>query len=103
MIPLSAATEVAAYRIVEESVANVVKHAQATRVDVSMRLVGQSLEICVVDNGVGIRTPSGGSGMGLQSIRERATELGGTVVIESGPGGSGTGVRVALPTSPGSG
>jgi signal transduction histidine kinase len=99
--PLSAATEVAAFRIVEEAVTNVVKHARATRVTVTLRSDGSDLHIAVVDDGVGLGSPGDETGLGLQSIRERATELGGSVAIEAGPNGMGTAVLVSLPISPG--
>jgi signal transduction histidine kinase len=95
--PLSAAAEVAAFRIVEEAVTNVVKHARANRVTVTIRLEGEFLLIAVADDGFGI-TPAGDvAGLGLQSIRERATELGGTFAIGPGPDEVGTLVRVILP------
>lgn len=95
--PLSAAAEVAAFRIVEEAVTNVVKHARATRVTVTLRLEHESLLIAIADEGIGITPPGDGAGLGLQSIRERATELGGSVVIGPGVDGRGTLVRVTLP------
>jgi signal transduction histidine kinase len=101
--PLSAAAEVAAFRIVEEAVTNVVKHAQANHVTVTMRFDGQSLLITVLDDGVGIASAGDASGLGLQSIHERATELGGTCVVRAGPDGRGTMVRITLPAAPGDG
>lgn len=98
--PLSAAAEVAAFRIVEEAVTNVVKHAQASGVTVTLRLDGNVLLITVVDDGIGITPSIDASGMGLQSMRERATELGGTCVVTTGPDGRGTLIRVTLPTAP---
>ena len=75
---LPAAVEVAAYRIVQEAVTNVIRHAQATVCQVRLELVAtpQVLTIEVIDNGVGLppeRTP----GVSLQAMRERAEELGG--------------------------
>ncbi len=98
--PLSAAAEVAAFRIVEEAVTNVVKHGQASGVTVTLRLDGNVLLITVVDDGIGITPSIDASGMGLQSMRERATELGGTCVVTTGPDGRGTLIRVTLPTAP---
>jgi signal transduction histidine kinase len=97
--PLSAAAEVAAYRIVEEAVTNVVKHARATRVTVTIQPRDGMLSIAIVDDGIGVTPSADGSGMGLHSIRERATELGGTFAITAGPEGSGTMVHVTLPTA----
>ncbi len=101
--PLSAAAEVAAFRIVEEAVTNVLKHAQGSRVTVTLRLDGEALVITVLDDGTGITSSSDASGMGLQSIRERAIELGGSCTVSADPDDRGTLVRVTLPTAPGDG
>jgi signal transduction histidine kinase len=98
--PLSAAAEVAAYRIVEEAVTNVVKHARASRVTVTIQPHDEMLLINVIDDGIGITPTADSSGMGLHSIRERATELGGTFAISAGPEGKGSLVQVTLPVAP---
>lgn len=88
----SAAAEVAAYRIVTESLTNVVRHARATRVEVSLDLS---------DDGVGpgdATAPGGGRGVGVRSMRERASELGGSLTIAAdGLDGRGTVVTARLP------
>jgi signal transduction histidine kinase len=95
--PVSAALEVAAFRIVEEAVTNVVKHAQASSVIVTLGLSGDALFITVEDDGIGAAPAADSSGIGLQSMRERATELGGTfeMVMDSG-----TRLQVSLPIAP---
>jgi len=91
---LPAAVEVAAYRIVQEALTNVVRHAQAQSCSVRLRL-GNALDVEVRDDGVGL--PSGGrAGVGLTSLRERTAELGGTCQIDSAPG-RGTCIRARLP------
>ncbi|GIJ65767.1 sensor histidine kinase [Virgisporangium ochraceum] len=92
---LPAAVEVAAYRIVSEALANVVKHASASSCAVRLAVEGDELVVEVTDDGVGIRadTPAG---VGLVSIRERVAELGGHCRIEC-PGEHGTVVRAVLP------
>lgn len=97
--PLPAAVEVAAFRIVEEAVTNVVRHASARSVDVTVRVDGDALDIAVTDDGVGLTASEsrGGAGLGLQSMRERATELGGACTVAPNPGGPGTRVSVTLP------
>lgn len=95
---LPAAVEVAAYRIIQEALTNVVHHAQARCAVVRLRLDRQLL-IEVADDGVGINGGRVG-GMGLRSMRERAAELGGSFSIEPAPGG-GTIIRAALPTGQG--
>jgi len=96
--PLPAAVEVAAYRIVQEGLANVVKHAQAHTCHLGVRLA-DGLIIEIVDDGIGLpETPN--VGVGLRSIRERAEELGGTCQIRHGPG-KGTQIVVCLPVERG--
>lgn len=91
---LSAAVEVALYRIVQEAMTNVVRHANARRCVVRLR-IDNGLWVAIEDDGRGLPA-SRRSGIGLTSIRERTTELGGTLTIESAAG-QGTQVRVWLP------
>lgn len=91
---LPAAVEVAAYRIAAEAVNNAVRHSHASRVYLSLSAGDTGLEVHVRDDGGGLPaelTP----GVGLASMRERATELGGWCTIETTTGG--TGVRAWLP------
>jgi signal transduction histidine kinase len=93
-VQLPAAVEVATYRIVTEAVTNVVRHAQAARCWLSIA-TGPTVVIDVVDDGIGIVAATS-PGIGLAAMRERATELGGTVrVVENVP--HGTRVHVRLP------
>lgn len=91
---IPAAIELAAYRIVHEALANVVRHAKATRCRVVVE-AGRDLNVVVVDDGCGIsdRAPKG---LGLDSMRERAEEVGGTFEAAAAAGG-GTRVRARLP------
>ncbi|MGW0588228.1 sensor histidine kinase [Streptosporangium sp. NPDC002607] len=91
---LPAAAEVAAYRIAQEGLTNVRKHARASSAVISLRR-GESLVVRVQDDGHGLPTGPR-SGVGLLSMRERAAELGGTCVIGAAPGG-GTVVEAVLP------
>lgn len=97
---LPAAVEVAAYRIITESMVNVVRHAQASQCLVRLAIVkGNQLMVEITDNGKGISlTPktSGKGGIGLVSIRERAAELGGQCTLERLEQG-GTRVTAILP------
>ena len=92
---LPAAVEVAAYRIVQEALTNVMHHAQATRCLVTIGVRANSLNIDITDNGVGL-PQTWESGVGLRSMRERAEELGGTCEIRALPAG-GTRVAATLP------
>jgi signal transduction histidine kinase len=76
--PLSAAVEVAAYRIVSEALTNVIRHARATRCDVRLTAQADMLSVRVEDDGAGLPADLR-SGVGLLSMRERAEELGGSV------------------------
>jgi signal transduction histidine kinase len=92
---LSAAVEVAAYRIVQEALTNVVHHAQAHRCCIRLSCEQEMLHVEVSDDGVGL-PETYHAGVGLLSMRERAVELGGTWEIAPMPEG-GTGVRACLP------
>ncbi|MGY1683642.1 histidine kinase [Geodermatophilus sp. SYSU D01176] len=97
---LPAAVEVAAYRIASEALANVAKHASASRVRVSLaRDDGGALVVTVADDGVGI-APGAPAGVGLVSLRERAAELGGRCTVAC-PATGGTVVRAVLPADGG--
>ena len=96
--PLPAAVEVAAYRICQEALMNVVKHADAHHVLIRVAAADR-LQLEILDDGVGLprqRTGDSTGGVGLGSMRDRAHEVGGRFVVESMPGG-GTRVSVSLP------
>jgi signal transduction histidine kinase len=95
---LPAAVEVAVYRITQEALTNVARHAQAHSCVVRLALkeeVNEEVGLEIVDNGVGIPAERS-AGVGLSSMRERASELGGSCVVEAAPEG-GTRVLVHLP------
>lgn len=92
---LSAAVEVAAYRIVQEAITNVVKHAQAQSCVVRLIPSASELHITIVDDGMGLPVQRH-LGVGIQSMRERADELGGRCLIKSRAEG-GTCVEAWLP------
>ncbi|MGH2589145.1 MAG: sensor histidine kinase, partial [Dehalococcoidia bacterium] len=95
--PLPAAVEVAAYRIAQEAVTNVVRHASARTCTVALLYddAAAVLTVTVSDDGRGLPA-NARAGVGLTSMRERAEELGGTLHIEAAPGG-GTLVAASLP------
>jgi signal transduction histidine kinase len=96
MPPLPAATEVAAYRIVQEAVNNASKHGKAKECWVRLS-VDDGLSLEITDDGSGLPDDMR-FGVGITSMRERTSELGGTFKIESIPGG-GTRVHVWMPIS----
>lgn len=87
------------YRILQEALTNVARHARARLVDVELTYEGGALELAVRDDGVGFdagETVQEASGLGLHGMRERVALLGGAVEIESSPG-HGTVVRARVP------
>jgi signal transduction histidine kinase len=95
MPPLSAATEVALFRIAQEAITNAARHAQPLRCTVRFEVTDRDIRLLTVDDGKGI-APDHLPGVGLRSMRERAEDLGGTCEILPGPGG-GTAVIAVLP------
>ncbi|MFB6693153.1 sensor histidine kinase [Streptomyces virginiae] len=97
---LSPAVDTAVYRIVQEALTNVVKHARARRVGVRLHHGARELAVTVTDDGRGQAGGGAGGGHGLIGIRERAAAHGGTAVCGPGPDGTGFSVRAVLVTSP---
>jgi signal transduction histidine kinase len=98
--------ETALFRITQEALTNVVRHADASRVQVMLRVQNDSATLTVRDNGRGFQddpvTTSAGAerqGLGLRGIRERVTALGGEMCVESAPG-RGTAITVTVPVPP---
>ncbi|MFB9453785.1 sensor histidine kinase [Streptomyces antimycoticus] len=94
--PLPDATGAAVFRVVQEALTNVVKHAGARTVCVHLTYGEGVVDIRVLDDGRGPQPGSGG-GHGLIGVRERAAAHGGTAVTGPGPDGRGFEVRVRLP------
>ncbi|MDI3269317.1 MAG: sensor histidine kinase [Bacillota bacterium] len=90
--------EVALFRIVQEALSNVAKHADAHHVSLTLRFGPQELELHLVDDGVGfdLKKAQGQGGFGLISMRERAELLGGQLQILTRPG-EGTTVKAKVP------
>jgi signal transduction histidine kinase len=95
---VAATTEVAAYRIAQEALTNVVRHADARWCEVVLACHDATLELTVTDDGNG--APAARDGNGLATMRERAEELGGTLAVTSEPG-RGTVVTAVLPRTRG--
>ena len=98
--PLPAAVEVACYRIAQEAITNVARHAQANTclVRLSVDEAAGTLALEVIDDGVGM-SEDRVAGVGLSSMRERAEELGGTLAVElRQEGGTRVLARLPLPT-----
>jgi two-component system NarL family sensor kinase len=95
--PLPAAVEVAALHIVDEAVANAVRHARASQLSVSLIHHDDMLVVTIEDDGSGFQMGRIVPGIGLQSMRERARELGGTWEMRQRDANGGCVIRVALP------
>lgn len=91
-----AAVSTATYRVLQESLTNVARHAKASRIDVSLRRRGGDVVLEVLDDGVGPAGVARSEGTGVIGMRERAEALGGTFVLEERDEG-GSRVRLVLP------
>ena len=90
------------YRAAQEALANIMRHSQATRVDLTLERREKHLTLTIEDNGVGFDTArvfsgraDASDGIGLRSIREYARGLGGELLTQSGP--RGTTLEVSVP------
>ncbi|MFH1434426.1 MAG: sensor histidine kinase [Pseudomonadota bacterium] len=92
------AVEIACYRIVQEALTNVMKHASAKSVDIAIAMAGSMMHIQVRDDGKGfdVKAAEKKEGRGMAGIRERAELLGGSAAWDTGPG-RGCGLEVDLP------
>jgi two-component system sensor histidine kinase UhpB len=96
-LPLTAEQELVIYRVAQESITNVVRHARATRAQVTLEGDGAGgVVLCVRDDGVGLPADAERQANGLRGMRERALLVGANVTIGSPPEG-GTEVRLHLP------
>ncbi len=95
---LSGEHATAIFRIIQESLTNVAKHAQATHADITIETENGALVVRIEDDGVGFAadTPRKPHSFGLFGLRERASLMGGEVSIASAPG-EGTRIEVRLP------
>jgi len=84
------------FRIAQEALANVVRHARATQAKVFLTADSQVVRLVIWDNGVGFDPGQTPPGIGLSGMRERALAIGGTLTVHSAPG-QGTSVEVRIP------
>jgi signal transduction histidine kinase len=102
-IAVPAGVQLSAYRIVQEALTNVLRHAKASTIEVRIEATGSLLEVSVTDDGTGVSRLSGsesfGSGRGIAGMRQRASLLGGTLDAEPRPEG-GFRVWARLPLQP---
>jgi signal transduction histidine kinase len=99
-VRLAPEIESTAYRIVQESLTNAGKHANASNVEVRVAEADGHLDVAVRDDGRGFEPSAPRSGFGLTGMRERVEMLGGKLAVESSPAGLGTLVRASIPVRP---
>jgi signal transduction histidine kinase len=91
-------TETTLYRITQEALTNVVKHAQANHVSIVLTRRDGSVSAVIEDDGRGIESEDNREGLGLVGMRERVALVGGTFTVESSPG-SGTTLSIEVPVA----
>jgi signal transduction histidine kinase len=100
VLPLHAEVEVALLRMAQEALANVAKHANASRAGLTLSYMGDVVTLDVRDDGIGFKVPDEadkrGSGFGLTAMRQRVNRVAGTLAIESEPG-NGTAISARVP------
>jgi signal transduction histidine kinase len=99
---LDDAMKIAIFRIIQESLNNIIKHSQASHVNIYLQFEDKNVRINVRDNGIGFdldqakQTRTSRPSLGLAGMEERAALLGGTVIVQSRPG-YGTEVEALIP------
>ena len=96
--PIDADAEFALLRAAQEALANVARHAHATRVGLTISFMENEVALDVRDDGVGFDPTAAGRGFGLVAMRQRIARLSGRLQVESEPGG-GTAVSACVPTA----
>lgn len=95
---LDNSTEIQLYRVVQELLNNVIKHAKATEVTIQLLKREKDLNIMVTDNGIGFDVQKNQyEGMGLKSVKARVAEMNGHVLVDASKG-SGTTITIEIPT-----
>lgn len=97
-VPLNEQQSVTIFRIIQESLNNVAKHARASKAEIRFERQGALMQLEISDNGIGFDTARKESSFGLLGIKERALMIGGTATIASTPG-QGTRVTLGIPIS----
>jgi two-component system sensor histidine kinase UhpB len=98
---LSGELELVIYRVAQEALTNVLRHAEAERCRISLAPAGGAVELIVCDDGRGMPSHAGPEAIGIEGMRERALLVGGTLSIGPGKGGRGTEVRLRIPVEAG--
>jgi signal transduction histidine kinase len=96
LMGLGERVNISLYRIVQESLTNIAKHAAATRVHLHLVCRQQDVALNIEDNGCGMDINKPGRGLGLIGMRERVEALDGTLTVNSSPG-QGVAISVRIP------
>ena len=88
----------ACYRVVQEALTNILRHAGASRVEIGLRRLQDTLHLQICDDGRGFDPQAGGQGLGLLTMQERVKHVGGEWAVVTAPG-AGTEIRVAIPVA----
>lgn len=94
---LAPEARIALYRIAQEALTNIERHANATQVDIDLRGHKRGATLRIQDNGIGLGDMDRSGGLGLRNIQERVDQLGGTLKIQSLPKTSGTLIEAEVP------
>ncbi|MCB0837741.1 MAG: sensor histidine kinase [Bacteroidetes bacterium] len=97
-ISLDSKIEINAYRIIQEAINNIVKHAKAEEVILQVLLANDCLSITIEDDGIGFDSRAEADGIGLKNIHDRVEDLKGTLTIDSVKG-KGTSIFVEIPVT----
>jgi two-component system sensor histidine kinase UhpB len=98
-LPLSQEQELVVYRIAQEALTNVARHADATEVQLQLERTNEHIVLTVRDDGGGLPPGAFGSSQGIRGMRERAMLIGAQLAIAEPPAG-GTEVRLSIPLEP---
>ncbi len=88
----------AIFRVTQEALSNIARHARASRASVSLNPTESQLTVRIADDGQGFDPASVGAGMGLSNMRTRIADVGGSLAVQSAPG-AGTVIEITLPLS----
>jgi signal transduction histidine kinase len=97
--PMIADAEVALFRVAQEALNNVARHARASQVGLTLSYLDDVVLLDVRDDGVGFETGVDGGGFGMASMRQRLLRVAGRLVVESSPG-EGTAINASVPALP---
>lgn len=97
-IELNEKVQLGFYRIIQEQLTNIIKHAATSEVDITIKTGGENIILNIVDEGIGFEMDSKKSGIGFENIRRRTESMNGSLDIVSAPG-KGTRVTVQVPVA----